>query len=41
MIKDKLLKYLRKNPYIYFDEFIQLVHSDQDHGYYVSEEIIG
>ena len=41
MIKDKLLKYLRKNPYIYFDEFIQLVHSDQNHGYYVSEEMIG
>ena len=41
MIKDKLLKYLHENPYIYLDEFIQLVHGDQDHGYYVSEEMIG
>ncbi len=41
MIKDKLLKYLHENPYIYLDEFIQLVHGDQDDGYYVSEEMIG
>ena len=41
MIKEKLLKYLNENPYIYLDEFIKLVHGDKDHGYYVSEEIIG
>ena len=29
MIKEKLLKYLNENPYIYLDEFIQLVHGDK------------
>ena len=32
MIKEKLLKYLNENPYIYLDEFIKLVHGDKDHG---------
>ena len=30
MIKEKLLKYLNENPYIYLDEFIKLVHGDKE-----------
>ncbi len=41
MIQDKILNALKKNKFLYLDDFMKISLQDHEHGYYTSNNVIG
>ena len=41
MLKNNIIKIINEKSFIYLDEFLKIVHQDQDLGYYTTQNPIG